>query len=58
MLTTPQAHLHTLLATPLSATDLARQAEKIEAFVNWSGMAVNVKKCAVTGILCNAQKWQ
>ena len=51
MLTTPQAHLHTLLATPLSATDLARQAEKIEAFVAWSGMAVNVKKCVVTGIL-------
>ena len=40
-----------MLATSLSATDLARQAEKIEAFVNWSGMAVNVKKCTVTGIL-------
>ena len=40
-----------MLAAALSATDLARQAEKIEAFVNWSGMAVNVKKCAVTGIL-------
>ncbi len=40
-----------MLAAALSATDLARQAEKIEAFVNWSGMAVNVKKCAVTGML-------
>ncbi|DBB13418.1 TPA: hypothetical protein ACH3X3_15251 [Trebouxia sp. C0006] len=40
-----------MLAAALSATDLARQAEKIEAFVNWSGMAVNVKKCAVTGIV-------
>ncbi len=40
-----------MLAAALSATDLARQAEKVEAFVNWSGMAVNVKKCAVTEIL-------
>ncbi len=28
-----------MLAAALSATDLARQAEKNEAFVNWSGMA-------------------
>ncbi len=54
MLITPQSasiYADDMLATALSATDLARQAEKIEAFVNWSGMAVNVKKCAVTGIL-------
>ena len=45
--------LHTFMqgGLKMSATDLARQADKIEAFVNWSGMAVNVKKCAVTGIL-------
>ena len=35
----------------LSATDLAQPAEKIEASVNWLGMAVNDRKCAVTGIL-------
>ncbi len=40
-----------MLAAALSASDLAKQAEKIEAFVNWSSMAVNVKKCDVTGIL-------
>jgi hypothetical protein len=40
-----------MLAAALSTTDLARQAEKIEAFVNWSGMAANAKKRAVTGIL-------
>jgi len=49
--TSASAHADDMLASALSATDLARQAEKIEAFVNWSGMAVNVKKCAVTGIL-------
>jgi len=32
-----------MLAAALSASDLAKQAEKIEAFVNWSSMAVNVK---------------
>jgi len=56
--TSASAYADDMLAAALSATHLARQAEKIEAFVNWSGMAVNVKKCAVTGILCNAQKWQ
>jgi len=40
-----------MLAAALSATDLAGQAEKIEAFVNWSGMAVNVQQCAVTEML-------
>ncbi len=49
--TSASAYADDVLAEALSATDLARQAEKIEAFVNWSGMAVNVKKCAVTGIL-------
>jgi len=38
-------------AAALSGSDFARQAEKIEAIVNWLGMAVNVKKCAVTGML-------
>ncbi len=45
------AYTDDMLAAALSATDLARQAGKIEAFVSWSGMAVNVGKCAVTGIL-------
>ena len=49
--TSASAYADDMFAAALSATDLARQAEKIEAFVNWSGMAVNVKKCAVTGIL-------
>ena len=49
--TRASAYTDDMLATALSATDLARQAEKIKACVNWSGMAVNVKKCAVTGIL-------
>ncbi len=49
--TSASAYADDMLAAALPATDLARQAEKIEAFVNWSGMAVNVKKCAVTGIL-------
>ena len=49
--TSASASADDMLAAALSATDLARQAEKIEAFVNWSGMAVNVKKRAVTGIL-------
>ena len=40
------AYAYDIVAT----VDLARQAEKIEVFVNWS-MAVSVKKCAVTGIL-------
>ncbi len=44
-----------MLAAALSATDLARQAEKIKAFVNWSGMAVNVNKCAVGP---SPQQWQ
>ncbi len=47
--TSASAYADDMLAAALSATVL--QAEKIEAFVNWSGMAVNVKKCAVTGIL-------
>ncbi len=38
-------------AATLTASDLARQAKKYEAFVNWSGMAVNIKKCAVTGTM-------
>jgi len=49
--TSASAYADDMLAAALSATDLARQAEKIEAFVNCSGMAMNVKKCAVTGIL-------
>ncbi len=49
--TSTSAYADDMLAAALTASDLARQAEKIEAFVNWSGMAVNVKKCAVTGIL-------
>lgn len=49
--TSTSAYADDMLAAALSASDLTRQAEKIEAFVNWSGMAVNVKKCAVTGIL-------
>jgi len=49
--TSASAYADDMSAAALSATDLARQAEKIEVFVNWSGMAVNVKKCAVTGIL-------
>ena len=49
--TSASAYADDMLATALSATDLARQAEETEAFVIWSGMAVNVKKCAVTGIL-------
>ncbi len=44
-------HTTSMLATTLSATDLTRQAENLEAFVNWLGMSVNVKKCAVTGLL-------
>ena len=27
-------------------------AQKVQAFVAWSGMTVNCKKCAITGILC------
>jgi len=49
--TSASAYADDMLAAALSATDLARQAEKIEAVVNWSGMAANVKKCVVTGIL-------
>ena len=51
MLTTSASAYPDDILAALSATDLARQAEKVEAFVNWLGMAVNVKKCAVTGIL-------
>ena len=49
-----------MLATALSATDLARQAEKIEALVNWSGMTVNVKKtcCDRNSVGPGPQKWQ
>lgn len=49
--TSASAYTDDMLAAALSATDLARQAEMIEAFVNWSGMAVNVKRCPVRGIL-------
>ena len=49
--TSASAYADDMLAAALSATDLARQVDKIEAVVNWSGMAVNVKKCVVTGIL-------
>ena len=50
-ITSASAYADDMLAAALPAIDPARQAEKVEAFVNWSGMAVNVKKCAVTGIL-------
>jgi len=49
--TSASAYADDMLAAALSATDLARQAEKIEAFANWSGMAVNVQKCAATEML-------
>ncbi len=49
--TSASAYADDMFAAALSATDLARQAEKMLAFENWSGMAVNVKKCVVTGIL-------
>ncbi len=58
--TSASAYADDMLAAALSATALARQAEKIEAFVNWSGMAVNVRKCTKdrNSVKPGPQKWQ
>ena len=53
MLTTPQAHLHmqmTCQQQPYQQLTLQDKQRRLKR-VNWSGMAVNVKKCDVTGIL-------
>ena len=45
------AYADDLAAATSSPSGLPTQALKIEAFVSWSGMAVNLQKCAVTGTL-------
>jgi len=47
-------------AATLTASDLARQAKKYEAFVNWLGMAVNIKRrgCDRNNVGPSPQKWQ
>ncbi len=40
-----------MVVTSSTLSELDAQAKKIEAPVDWSGMAVNVQKCAVPGVL-------
>ena len=45
------AYADNLAAMTNSIANMRVQAQKIQAFVNWSGMTVNCKKCAITGML-------
>ena len=45
------AYADDLAAMTNSIADMKVQAQKVQAFVSWSGMTVNCKKCAITGIL-------
>ena len=40
-----------LAAMKANFADMKVQAQKVQAFVAWSGMTVNCKKCAITGML-------
>ena len=58
--TSVSAYADDMLAAALPATDPARQAEKIEAFVNWSGMTVKCQEmcCDRNTVRTGLQKWQ
>ena len=45
------AYADDLAAMTGSIADMKVQAQKVQAFVAWSGMMVNCKKCAITGML-------
>ena len=45
------AYADDLAAITSTIANLKTQALKIEAFTSWSGMTMNCKKCAVTGVL-------
>ena len=45
------AYADNLAAMTSSVADMKVQAQKIQAFVAWSGMTVNCRKCAIVGML-------
>ena len=45
------AYADDLAAMTSSIADMKVQAQKIQALVAWSGITVNCKKCAITGML-------